>query len=86
MRTGTRRSSPVSHTVTVDRSVSVSPGSLPAVTNNATAPLSFTYDSDVTSVSCSADGGPFTPCSSEWSYVTAATPADFAICATLALK
>jgi hypothetical protein len=67
-------SAPVSRTVAVDRSVSVSPGSLPTYTNNATAPLSFTYDSDVVTVNCSANGGAFTSCSSPWSFVTAATP------------
>jgi hypothetical protein len=60
-------------TVLVDRQVGVTVGSLPAVTNAATVPLSFTTDADVVSRTCSVNGAAGTSCASGWSGVTAAS-------------
>ena len=47
----------VAKTVAIDRSVNVTPGALPAITNAATAALSLTADADVVSRTCSVNNG-----------------------------
>ncbi len=47
----------VAKTVAIDRSVNVTPGTLPAITRAATAPLSFTTDADVVTRKCSVNNG-----------------------------
>jgi hypothetical protein len=63
----------VSKTVAVDKVVGVSVTPLPAVTNAATVPLSFTTDADVVARACSLDGGAYGACTTGWSGITAAT-------------
>lgn len=63
-RASRRRSSPAAD-VTV--------AALPAITNAATVPVSFSTDPDVTVKSCSFDGGDAVPCASGWSGIGAST-------------
>ena len=64
----------VSKTVAVDKVVGVSVTPLPAVTNAATVPFTFTSDADTATRQCSFDGGAYANCASGWSGIGAATP------------
>ena len=64
----------VTKTVVVDKSVNVTPGTLPALTRAATAPLSFTTDADVVTRKCTVNNGTAVECASGWSGISAATP------------
>ena len=71
---GTGNTSAVlSKTVVVDKSVNVTPGTVPALTRAATVPLTFTTDADVVSRKCSVNNGAPVDCASGWSGVSAAT-------------
>ena len=63
----------VAKTVAIDRSVTVTPGTLPAITRAATAPLSFTTDADVVTRKCSVNNGTAVTCTSGWSGISAAS-------------
>ena len=63
----------VTKDVVVDKAVNVATSVLPAITNAATVPLTFTKDADVTKSECSLDGGAYAVCASGWSGVSAAT-------------
>ena len=63
----------VAKTVAIDRSVNVTPGTLPAITRAATAPLSFTTDADVVTRKCSVNNGTAVTCTSGWSGISAAS-------------
>ena len=61
-------------TVTVDRQVNLTLGTLPAFTNDATVPLSIVTDADA-STTCRLAGSPSSvPCSGAWSGVDASSP------------
>jgi hypothetical protein len=63
----------VTRTVTVDKHVNLTVGSLPAYANAQTVPLSISTESDAT-MQCRLNGGSATPCSGSYSPVSAATP------------
>jgi hypothetical protein len=63
----------VSHTVTLDKQVSVSAGAVTAFTNAATVPLTIPTDSDAT-LQCSLNGGAAAPCTGTYSPLTASSP------------
>ena len=63
----------VSRTVAVDKVVGLSVTPLPAVTNAATVPFTFTSDADTATRQCSFDGGAYASCTSGWSGISAAT-------------
>ena len=66
------QSDAVTHDVVVDKSVSLTAGTLQAVTNAATVPLSFSTDSDVPTDDshrqCRLAGDAFGPCTSSTSF------------------
>jgi hypothetical protein len=69
---------PVTQSVTLDKSVTVTLGAVPAVTGAATVPMSITWDSDVPNDArhrqCQLNSGPLTHCSAGFSAVDASTP------------